>query len=389
MKVGILTFHSQLNYGGVLQCWALQTALEKLGHEVKVIDRWLDARNATLLGDKPANLKQFILLIFEIVSMNWYFAIKRRRRKTTRFISTQLNLTDYHFFKWLEAPKDLGVDVLVVGSDQVWNSYGAKDPSVYLLLGAPNVRAISYAASLGMQQIPESKKTLYAEGLVKFEKISVRETSAINLLSEFCGKVEKVADPVVLPDNDDWNDLSKSANCDENHRRMRMFCYFISENIAEHWNGFEVFAKSCGMDIDIFLSSSAESRGLSVINKLKMMFKQRVVIHADADPLDFLRALRATDCVLTDSFHAVMFSAIFNKNVRVLRPKSDVRKAMFDRIEELSDLLESPVNFMQPSVEAALESFGAEDRTRFSADKLSEMRRNSLYWLKCALTSVS
>ena len=121
MKVGILTFHSQLNYGGVLQCWALQTALEKLGHEVKVIDRWLDARNATLLGDKPANLKQFILLIFEIVSMNWYFAIKRRRRKTTRFISTQLNLTDYHFFKWLEAPKDLGVDVLVVGSDQVWN----------------------------------------------------------------------------------------------------------------------------------------------------------------------------------------------------------------------------------------------------------------------------
>ena len=42
MKIGILTFHSQLNYGGVLQCWALQTALEDLGHEVVVIDRWFD-----------------------------------------------------------------------------------------------------------------------------------------------------------------------------------------------------------------------------------------------------------------------------------------------------------------------------------------------------------
>lgn len=389
MKIGILTFHSQLNYGGVLQCWALQTALEKLGHDVKVIDRWLDASNATLLGSKPANLKQFILRIIEIARFNGYFAGKRRRRKTARFLSTQLNLTEYHFCKWREAPKNLGVDVVVVGSDQVWNSYGAKDPGVYLLLGAPNVRAISYAASLGMQEIHESKKHLYAEGLKNFEKISVREASAINLLSEFCGKVKKVADPVVLPDNDDWSRLCDSERRDGKHRRKRMFCYFISENIAEHWASLETFAKNYGMDIDVFLSSSAESRGLSVIDKLKMMFTQRVAIHADADPLDFLRALRAADNVLTDSFHAVMFSAIFDKNVRVLRPKSEVRKAMFDRIVELSDLLESPVNFMQPSVEAALESFGAEDRTRFSADKLSEMRRKSLYWLKCALTSVS
>ena len=48
MKIGILTFHSQLNYGGVLQCWALQTALEKMGHEVVVIDRWLSDDNYML-----------------------------------------------------------------------------------------------------------------------------------------------------------------------------------------------------------------------------------------------------------------------------------------------------------------------------------------------------
>lgn len=388
MKIGILTFHSQLNYGGVLQCWALQTALEKLGHDVKVIDRWLDANNATLLGEKPANVKQFILRIIEIARFNGYFAENKRRRKTARFISTQLNLTEYHFCKWCEAPKNLGFDVVVVGSDQVWSSYGAKDPSVYLLLGASNVRAISYAASLGMQEIPESKKHLYAEGLKNFEKISVREASAINLLSEFCGEVKKVADPVVLADYDDWSRLCNLERRDGKSSRKRMFCYFISENIAEHWTCFEAFAKNYGMDIDVFLSSSAESRGLSVVNKLKMMFAQRVAIHADADPLDFLRALRAADNVLTDSFHAVMFSAIFDKNVRVLRPQSEVRKAMFDRIVELSELLASPVNFIQPNVEAALESFGTESKTRFSIDKMNEIRRDSLAWLECALTSV-
>ena len=48
MKLGILTFHSQLNYGGVLRCWALKMALEGMGHEVVVVDRWLDAKNGML-----------------------------------------------------------------------------------------------------------------------------------------------------------------------------------------------------------------------------------------------------------------------------------------------------------------------------------------------------
>ena len=50
MKIGILTFHSQLNYGGVLQCWALKKALEDMGHEAVVIDRWIDPKNARLNG---------------------------------------------------------------------------------------------------------------------------------------------------------------------------------------------------------------------------------------------------------------------------------------------------------------------------------------------------
>ena len=57
MKIAILTFHSQLNYGGVLQCWALQEAITKLGHDVKVLDRWLDPKNETLNGNRVSGIK--------------------------------------------------------------------------------------------------------------------------------------------------------------------------------------------------------------------------------------------------------------------------------------------------------------------------------------------
>lgn len=68
MKIGILTFHSQLNYGGVLQCWALQTALERLGHEAVVVDRWLDKGNTKLEREYPNwGLRQWCK--FEIRSM--------------------------------------------------------------------------------------------------------------------------------------------------------------------------------------------------------------------------------------------------------------------------------------------------------------------------------
>ena len=118
MKIGILTFHSQLNYGGVLQCWALQTALEEMGHEVVVVDRWLDADRESLVG--AYNLKQWIKFVVRVVLGLGDYGLYRRRAKTERFLNKYINLTPYHFYKWDEAPADLGVDLLVIGSDQVW-----------------------------------------------------------------------------------------------------------------------------------------------------------------------------------------------------------------------------------------------------------------------------
>lgn len=382
MKIAILTFHSQLNYGGVLQCWALQEAITKLGHDVKVLDRWLDPKNETLNGNRVSGIKSLIIRILDIVKMNGFFATGRRIRKTKRFIASNINLTNYHFYTWKGAPKELDFDVVVVGSDQVWNSFGTKDPSVYLLKGAPPVKAISYAASLGMIEIPEHKRYLYAEGLKRFSRISVREKSAIRLIEKFASLVDKVSDPVVLLDQKDWNKVS--SECVE-RRKKCLFCYFIAENIAEYYEAFSRFAKTTKADVEIYLSSTSEMRGLSCIDKIRSLMGGSVRLRIDGAPSDFLSSIRSADWVLTDSFHAAMFSAIFNKNVRVLRPKSEVRIAMFDRIKELSELLDEPFDFVSHDINSALASFINGYGTCFSQKKLARLRNYSLDWLNRAL----
>ena len=97
MKIGILTFHSQLNYGGVLQCWALQSALEKMGHAVVVIDRWNNADNSLLeRGFNKFDSKQWIKFMIRaslgLGDINPWLRVRR----TKKFLSKYIKRTPYH-----------------------------------------------------------------------------------------------------------------------------------------------------------------------------------------------------------------------------------------------------------------------------------------------------
>ena len=102
MKLGILTFHSQLNYGGVLQCWALKTALEGMGHEVVVVDRWLDEKNATLRREFAwLRWKGWVKLGIRGLLGCGDFGRLLRTIRTIRFVRG-LPLTSEHFYNWSE-----------------------------------------------------------------------------------------------------------------------------------------------------------------------------------------------------------------------------------------------------------------------------------------------
>jgi len=393
MKIGILTFHSQLNYGGVLQCWALQTALEKLGHEVVVIDRWQDDNNYLLeRGYNKYGIKQWIK--FAIRASLGLGDINQllRVRRTKRFLKQYIKRTQYHFVDWSAAPKDLGVDMLVVGSDQVWHCGVWGDPRAYLLDGAPKVPSISYAASFGMTELPTALgidakgaencavEPIYKRGLSRFKAISCREKEGIGICRNLGYDAVHVVDPTLLA----WGDGAKERS--KKPKRRELICYFLSEKIADCFDALDAFTRNNDCKVKVFVDSAWSAAFPSNVRRTKNMlktWKRRLSAHVEvmdyAGPEEFYRAFKTASWVVSDSFHALMFSICNGCNVRMIRPSSDFRRNMFARIEEFAAHAKGPL--IVDSVRAALESFSNGESVDFDYGWISERRAESKAWL--------
>ena len=385
MKIGILTFHSQLNYGGVLQCWALQTALEQLGHEIVVIDRWLDNNNASLeCVYKNMGLKQWVRFVLRICMCLGDLKLIIRSHRTKKFIKRHLNLTPYHFVEWSEAPKDLDLDVLVVGSDQIWHCGDFSDPRVYLLEGAPRVPAIAYAASFGMAKLPESYKELYLRGLSKFKAISCREVEGVEICRKLGFDATHVVDPTLLA----WGADSESMFRDRKKREL--VCYFLSECVEAHIAELEDFARKNKCKVKILINEAyllPIPTNLAGVKKVVCGWRNRFYPHVkivDASgPEEFMAAFKSAQWVVSDSFHALMFSICYGCDPRMIKPSSPFRQKMFARIEEFNVHAQGPL--VADTVSSALESLANGERVMFDYSWISAQISKSKTWIASAL----
>lgn len=385
MKIGILTFHSQLNYGGVLQCWALQTVLQQMGHEVVVIDRRLDDRRdihrICLPLPLTARLEKIVLSLRGAND----FAMRTRAIRTNRFITHALHLTPYHFTEWGDAPSDLGIDVLVVGSDQVWHCGNWGNPRPYLLENGPDIPSIAYAASLGMEKIPAESMESFAENLPRFTCVSVREASARLLLKPFRQDIAVTFDPTLLVGPKDWQKLCHRTK----KTRRKLVCYFVDDGEDSFFDYLHQFATIHDYDVDVFMN--LQHQGPVPLRKpwqLLKMYRNRffspVRIRYEAGPEDCVTAFCAADAVVTDSFHALMFATIFGKNIRILQPRQDWLAISFSRILEFSDeYIDGPL--IQADLGKALASLERGEEIAFNDSALGERIEDGKRWLKNAL----
>ena len=396
MKIGILTFHSQLNYGGVLQCWALQTALEKLGHEVVVIDRWQDKDNSWLeKGYDEYGMFQWIKFLVRsamgLGNINQWLRVRR----TKRFLTEHLRLTPYHLFDWKDAPKELGIDMFVVGSDQVWHCGDWGDPRVYLLEGAPKIPAIAYAASFGLTELPKYlserdgdslAEPVYRAGLKKFKAISCRESEGVSLCRKLGFKAEHVLDPTLLVNKADWECLIR---VEKKHSKTRVVCYLLGTDYKIVLQRLVRFSRENDCEVEIFVDQwvfyalpmpTSASKFVQWATGLKRKVFGKVRICDSAGPIEFVRAIANADFVVSDSFHALMFSIIFGRKVRILAPKSSHRKKMFARIEEFASKMTWQV--VVDSLDAALKSFVDDDVATIDSTWLESRRGESLDFLQ-------
>ena len=386
MRIGILTLHDSPNYGAVLQAYAMREYLAGLGHEVFVIDRRRDDGNAPLRI--PSSERDFVRLLglFKVNAYNGAREHARRCARTLAFERDRIGMSAYHFHDWKDAPRDMGLDLILVGSDQVWNANNL-DPADYLLMAAPgNPPGIAYAASIGMPEFPKDRVETFRTGFARFAAIGVREREAVEMVRSLGFAAEHVVDPVLLAGRSVWEDVL-AADADG---MPRAFAYFLAEDIPAMLPDLADFAAKTGRRIDLFVDWFVRRAPCGVGGWMKnrkfwRKWRQRGIdFRLDAGPEEFVRSIAAAEAVVSNSYHALMFSLIFEREVRIVLPTHPVRRKMNARLCEFEELLEEGV-LVCDSLGAAIASLESNARTVFCAEMLASRIASSRAWLDRAL----
>lgn len=298
-KIAIVTIESA-NYGNRLQNYALQTVLQSMGVEVKTLHR------ETIDCSAKEQIKRLMQNIFQTK------ASKFRRFDGHIEFSKIVIGRDYY---------PIGIssqfDYFVVGSDQVWNPYynfvaGKCD----FLTFANDNQKISYAASFGVSEIPLDRVKDYAEKLKTFSALSVREKHAARIVKDLTNREATVVlDPTLLLKASEWKIVENKS------KYMPKSKYVFVYALGTMCQRFKNKIRSLEKEYVIFDVRAIQKNGREL----------------PIGPAEFLYLLRNADFVLTDSFHATVFSILYHKRFITF---NRLGINMNSRIKSLAELID-------------------------------------------------
>lgn len=314
-KILTITCHNVYNYGATLQEYALVTYLNQLGFDAKSIrykpDYLSQHFNIWAVSSPRLNkpiLKQLYLLLKLPARINSL----KRKRSFDAFESQHLKLSKdiFHHNEELKENPPIA-DAYICGSDQIWNHFfpNGKDKAFYLDFVPQNKLKISYAASIATDYIPKNLIPFYQKQVGRIDAVSVREKSAVKLLNNIgIENVQQVLDPVFLLDREYWEDNFVSK---ENEKYIFVYDFDSNPKIKEaalalkHKLNYKIFSVNKNID-----------------------YADRHFW--DKDPAKFLSLINQTQYTLTNSFHAVCFSLIFERPLLVFNRNENINTRMQD-----------------------------------------------------------
>ena len=195
MKIGMLTFHRANNLGAVLQAAALCKYLNDKKYDCEIID--FIPNNEVL---KFHSLRKGAHIIKSILTINTRYNLLMKEYKFNIFRKKNMKISKHRYYGDRDIErKELKYEVLISGSDQILNTSLTGNSEAYYLRFMTDCKKISYASSFGREDISEYEIKLIKEELAKFDALSVREKSAINIIKKSSGRVaELVLDPVYI-----------------------------------------------------------------------------------------------------------------------------------------------------------------------------------------------
>ena len=319
MKIGILTLPLHTNYGGILQAYALQTVLERMGHQVVVFDT-PNKMPLPPIWKIPLTFTKRLFLksmgrIDRIFIEKYNNQIRPVIAKEIQpFVDERIHRKVLTNFSTLEAHE---FDAIVVGSDQIWRSIyfvplwlWQKMEKAYLSFTKGwNIKRISYAASFGTDKWEYNEgQTLHSkEALQMFDAVSVREENGVKLCKQYFEMdAIHVLDPTMLLDANDYIELFKQKQTPRS--RGNLLNYVLDET-DEIKNLIQKVASENKM-IPFAVNNPYENDDTKPLN-------QRIKPSVET----WLRGFYDADFVITDSFHACVFSIIFKKQFIVVGNK--------------------------------------------------------------------
>lgn len=324
MKVSLITYHDEDNYGAILQAYATYKVLKEIGLDAEIIDYRMPHKQN---------------LLSKIV-----FALRRYRHQRFRKRYFDKRTQIYTCLEELRANPPES-DCYIVGSDQTWNPEISKEHAMayFLDFGEDNIKRLSYAASIGLSQWVEDKNApteTVKNALAKFHTVLVREQHAVKICNDSFGiKAQQVIDPVLLFKS--YPELTGNFEIE----RGKMVVYKLIKNM-DFYNKSKIIADKFNMH-RVSIGSVRRLKGI------KCPYPESVD--------KWVKQFATSELVFTDSFHGTILSLLYHKPFVIYVGDPN-------RVSRLSSILSE---------------VGLEDRictSEHSSDYLIKIAKNPIDW---------
>lgn len=323
-KVGIVTLHGYFNYGNRLQNYALLKTLEKLNLDVYSCNVHMEPATETMQIMESTKFSRVLeRYTFTEIIGKFFSKVKRNSTEEKDEIDSQREKIFKEFSNeylnevTFSSNENSVIDefsYFIAGSDQVWNPVYFKNLDKYFLDFAPKEKRFSYAASISVDTIPEYFKGRYKYWLENMSGVSVREVEGANIVRDLIGKDVPVhVDPTMLLTSSEWRDVSKRAS--NRPDTDYILTYFLGDPPPK--------AKQV-------IDRVKKNQNITIIN---LADKEEVATYKTG-PREFLDYIDNAKIFLTDSFHGVVYSILFNTPFLVYERASS-GASMYSRIETI------------------------------------------------------
>lgn len=367
MKIGIITMPLLANYGGTLQNYALQQVLKSLGCEsvtLRLPHEYQGISSSTFwFRFYPKAILKFLLKRLQgrkCKKPELIYAWRRRVSGMERFIQKYINITDYLPNLSMQDINRYDIDMLLVGSDQVWRPVKYDAEQIYFCGFAKdsNIKRIAYAPSIALDEWPFTiEVTQNLRHLINyFNAISVREESSVKLIKENLNvDAQWVLDPTMLLKKKDYLQLCKEKPI--NVERF-IFAYILDMTDGKRR----------------FIDKTAQIKNCKVLYLTADKVKRGDTIEG------WMANFRDSQYVITDSYHGTVFSLIFNKDFYCFY-NSKRGNARMDSLRKLTGIND---RFIDDSNNNDI----SEQSIDYSIvdDKIERMRKSSIDFLKISLS---